>query len=153
MKKVLEYIYTVEVEFNEDKNMLYTHIHERKETGNTVTSERSSIPYTTDIKKIKYMEGIKLKRVLEYTYLVDAEFDDENNSIYMRIYERRETGDTSMINGSSIPYITGVDDENILINKWLRTLSKSDMCSMWFLPAKEGFREELKRLLKNNEGE
>ena len=88
-----------------------------------------------------------MKKVLEYTYMVEAEFNKNKNMIYMRIYEKRETGNT-FVQNRSIPYISSIDDVDTLINRWIRTFDKSDMCNMWFNSVKEGFREELKKLLK-----
>lgn len=91
-----------------------------------------------------------LKKVLEYTYFVEAYFNESKDIIYMDVYERRETGNMFVIRTNLIPYMEGIDDVDTLINSWLRSFSKSKMCNMWFLPAKEGFREELKKLLKEN---
>lgn len=89
-----------------------------------------------------------MKKVLEYTYFVEASFSENKDMIYMCVYERRETGNMLVVQNSTIPYVIGMGDIDILINKWIRTLDKNEMCNMWFLPAKEGFKEELKRLLK-----
>ena len=93
-----------------------------------------------------------MKKVLEYTYMVEAEFNESKNMIHMYIYERRETDNTFVIY-RSIPYISGIDNIDTLISRWMRAFSKSDMCNLWFNPAKEGFREELKRLLEEIEDE
>lgn len=91
-----------------------------------------------------------MKKVLEYTYMVEAEFNENKNMIHMYIYERRETDNTFVLH-KAIPYVSGIDNVDTLINRWIRTFSKSDMCNMWFSTAKEGFRDELKRLLKEVE--
>lgn len=92
-----------------------------------------------------------MRKVLEYTYFVEAEFNKNKSMIYMNVYERRETGNTFVLPSSSISYTRGLDDVDTLINKWTMTLSNSTACSMWFVPVKEGFKEELKRLLKESE--
>ena len=89
-----------------------------------------------------------MKKVSEYTYFVEASLNENKNMIYMCVYERRETGNMLVVQNSTIPYIMGTGDIDILINKWVRTIDQNKMCNKWFLPAKEGFKEELKRLLK-----
>lgn len=89
-----------------------------------------------------------MKKVLEYTYMVEVKFNESKDMIYMNLYERRETGNMFLMRKSPIPYTSSIDDVDTLINRWVRTFNKSEMCSMWFNPAKEGFRDELKRLLK-----
>lgn len=91
-----------------------------------------------------------MKKVLEYIYMIEAEFNENKDMIYMRIYEKRET-DNTFVQNRSIPYIVDRDDVDSLINRWVRTFSKSDMCNIWFNSVKEGFREELKQLLKEVE--